>query len=137
VVVTKNEHGFPGRMRIVAMIALLAGAASTVAFMMRAGQRTPPFLLAIMVVWVLAPLAALAWATARSARWPVPLRWTLCILSVALSLTSVAIYGEFVEVTPQGSANAARFVMTPAASWLLMVIAVAATAVVSRRRVRR
>jgi hypothetical protein len=53
-----NEKLFPGSLRIAALIALLAGGAGSVVLVLRAGQRTPAFLLAIMVVWVLAPLAA-------------------------------------------------------------------------------
>lgn len=131
--IVQNEKGFPGSLRIAALIALLAGAAGSVAFMLRAGQRTPSFLLALMIAWVLAPLTALAWATAMSVRWPVPIRWTLFALSIALSVASVVIYGEIVDVMPQGSAYAARFVMTPAASWLLMAIAVVTAAVISRQ----
>lgn len=133
----RNEDAFPGGLRIAALIALLAGAAGSVAFMRRAGQHTPPFLLAIMIAWALAPLVALAWATAVSARWSVPIRWTLCALSIALSIAAVLIYGEIVEVTPKGSAYAARFVMTPALAWLLIGIAVATASVASRSRSRR
>ena len=50
-----NEKLFPGSLRIAALIALLAGGAGSVVLVLRAGQRTPAFLLAIMVVWVLAP----------------------------------------------------------------------------------
>jgi hypothetical protein len=131
-----NEKLFPGSLRIAALIALLAGGAGSVVLVLRAGQRTPAFLLAIMVVWVLAPLAALSWATSISARWSVPIRWALSVLSIGLSVASVAIYGEILDVAPQGSAYAARFVMTPAASWLLMAIAVATAAVISRKRGR-
>ena len=133
----RNEDTHSRGVRVAALIALLAGAAGSVAFMLRAGQKTPPLLLVTMIAWVLAPLVALAWATAMSARWSAPIRWTLCALSIALSITSVLIYGEIVEVTPQGSANAARFVMTPAVSWLLILIAVATAAIVSRSRSRR
>jgi hypothetical protein len=105
-----NEKGFPGSLRIAALIALLAGGAGSVVLALRAGQRTPAFLLVIMVVWVLAPLAALLWATSISARWSVPIRWALSVLSIVLSVASVAIYGEFVDLTPRGSAYAARFV---------------------------
>lgn len=115
------------------MIALLAGGAGSVVLALRAGQRTPAFLLVIMVVWVLAPLAALLWATSISARWSVPIRWALSVLSIVRSVASVAIYGEFVDLTPRGSAYAARFVMTPVATWLLMAIAVATAAVISRK----
>jgi hypothetical protein len=62
-------------------------------------QRTPAFLLVIMVVWVLAPFAALSWATSISARWSVPIRWTLSVLSIVLSVASVAIYGEIVGIS--------------------------------------
>ena len=130
----ENETGFPDSARIAALIALLAGVAGSVAFMLRAGRRTPTFLLIVMVAWVLAPLAALAWGTAVSRRWSVPIRWTLCALSLALPAASVAIYGDVFDVAPQGSANAFRFVMTPAVSWLLIAIAVATAAVISRKR---
>ena len=129
----QNEEGFPVGLRVAALLVLVAGAAGSVAFMLRAGQRTPAFLLIIMVAWVLAPLAALAWGTAVSRRWSVPIRWTLCGLSLALPAASLAIYGDVFDVAPQGSANAFRFVMTPAASWLLIAIAVATAAVISRK----
>jgi len=132
----QNEKGFPGSLRVAALLVLLAGAAGSVAFMLRAGQRTPTFLLIIMVAWVLAPLAALAWGTAVSRRWSVPIRWTLGALSLALPPASVAIYGNLFDVAPQGSANAFRFVMTPAASWLLIAIAIATVAAISRKRDR-
>ena len=131
---SRNDKRFPGAVRIAALVALLAGAAGSVAFMVRAGQRTPTFLLIIMIAWVLAPLVALAWATAMSPRWSIPMRWTLCVLSVALSTVSPAIYGEFIDVAPRGSAYAARFVMTPVLSWLLIAIAVASAAIISRKR---
>jgi hypothetical protein len=129
----QNEKGFPDSAGAAALVALLAGAAGSVAYMLRAGQRTPTFLLIIMIAWVLAPLAALAWGTAVSRRWSVPIRWTLCALSLSLPAASVAIYGNMFDVAPQGSANAFRFVMTPAASWLLIAFAVATAAVMSRK----
>ena len=58
----QNEKRFPGGLRVAALLVLLAGAAGSVAFMLRAGQRTPTALLVVMIAWVLAPLAALAWA---------------------------------------------------------------------------
>ena len=129
-----KKNGFPDSARIVALIALLAGAAGSVAFMLRAGQRTPRLLLIAMIAWVLAPFAALAWGTAVSRRWSVPVRWTLCVLSLALAAVSVAIYGNVVDIAPHRSASAFRFVITPAASWLLIAVAVATAAVISRKR---
>src|SRR5438093_6052445 len=49
----RNEDAFPGGVQVTALIALLAGAAGSVAFMLRAGQKTPPLLLVTMIAWVL------------------------------------------------------------------------------------
>ncbi len=51
-----------GRLRAAAQAAVVAGAVGSVGLMLRAGQRTPLFLLVLFVFWILSPFVALAWA---------------------------------------------------------------------------
>ncbi len=128
--------GFLGRLRAVALIAVVAGAVGSLGFMLRAGRSTPRFLLALFVVWVLSPFVALAWANQVSKRWSVLTQTTLYGVTLFLTLGSLAIYGELVQ-RPAGSPNAFVFVAVPPASWLLMAIAVPMAALISRRLSRR
>jgi hypothetical protein len=130
----KHDGAFLGVLRAVALIAVVAGAGGSVGLMLRAGGRTPRLLLALFVIWVLSPFAALAWANMVSKRWSVPTRATLYCVTLVLTLGSLAIYGGLV-LPPAGSARAFVFVAVPPASWLLMAIAVPLAAWISRRRV--
>jgi hypothetical protein len=132
----KPDGGVPGLLRVVALIAVVAGAVGSLGFMLRAGRSTPRLLLALFVVWVLSPFVALAWANQVSKRWSVLTRATLYGVTLFLSLGSLAIYGELVK-RPAGSPNAFVFVAVPPASWLLMAIAVPMAALISRRLSRR
>jgi hypothetical protein len=124
---------FLGPLRAASLIAQLAGAVGSVAFMLRAGHRNPSWLLlALFVVWVLAPFAALAWAAVASTRWPVLTRTALYCLMLVISLGSVAIYGE-VALGPPRPQAAFAFVVVPPASWLLMLTILPLTALIARR----
>jgi hypothetical protein len=125
-----------GRLRAVALVAAMLGAVGSVALTLRAGRSTPRLLLAVFVLWVLAPFVALAWATVVSPRWAGVTRATLYCLTLVLTLGSLAIYGELVK-RPAGSANAFMFVVTPPVAWVLIAIAVPLAALVSRRQSSR
>jgi hypothetical protein len=117
----------------VARIALVAGAVGSLGLMLRAGTRTPRFLLACFVVWVLSPFAALAWATLASRRWSAP-AWTMLHgLTLAVALGSLAFYWGVIP-RPPGTAAAFVFVAVPGASWILLALALAAAAAMSRGR---
>ena len=73
----KPDSGFLDLLRVVALIAVGVGAGGSFALMLRAGRRTPRFLLVAFVFWVLSPFAGLAWAGVVSQRWPVPTRHAL------------------------------------------------------------
>jgi hypothetical protein len=124
--------GVLGRLRIVAQIALVAGAVGSVALMFRAGRSTPRLVLVLFVIWVLSPFVALAWANVRSQRWSPLTRATLFCVTLVVALGSLAIYGGLVK-RPAGSANAFLFVAVPPASWALLAIAVGLAAMLSRR----
>ena len=74
--------------RRAAQIAIAIGAAGSLAFLVRAGERTPPFLLFVMASWVLAPFVMLAIAVSVSQRWPRLVRTTL--YTAAISVTDGA-----------------------------------------------
>lgn len=128
------EDGFLGRLRGAALIAVLVGAAGSLVFLLRAGRRTPRFLLILFVIWVLSPFVALVWASMVSKRWSVVTRATLYSVMLVVALASLAIYGDLVVVAPPGSANAFVFVVVAPASWLLIALAVPIAALISRRR---
>ena len=130
----RPDGGFPGVLRAVSLVAVVAGAVGSLGLMLRAGQRTPRLLLVLFIIWVLSPFAALIWANMVSKRWSVVTRATLYCVTLAISLGSLAIYDEIVVLRPQGSANAFLFVIVPPASLVLMAIAVPMAALISRKR---
>jgi hypothetical protein len=125
--------GAPGVLRAAAMIAVVAGAVGSVGLMLRAGQRTPRFLLVLFVIWVLSPFVVLAWANIVSRRWSVLTRATLYCVTLVLTLGSLAIYGNLVS-PPAGSPRAFVFVVVPPVSWALLAVVVPIAALISRRR---
>ncbi len=133
----RPEGGFLGLLRAVALIAVVAGAGGSVGLMLRAGQRTPRFLLVLFTIWVLSPFVALLWANMVSKRWSVVTRATLYGVTLVVTLGSLAIYSELVVVRPPGSANAFLFVAVPPASWVFITIVVSMAALISGRLSRR
>jgi hypothetical protein len=124
-------------LRRAALIAVLVGAAGSVGFLLRAGQRTPRLVLVIMLLWVLGPFVALVVADLVSKRWTVlaqtHTRAMLYSLMLVLTLGSLAVYADD-AVRPRKAQAAFVFVMVPIASWLLMAIAIPIAALLSRRR---
>lgn len=126
--------GFPGPLRVAAGIAVVAGAVGSLTLMLRAGQRTPRFLLVLFIIWMLSPFAALAWAIVVSTRWALLTRVTLYGVTLVVALGTLAVYGDVVSVKPAGSPNAFLWVLVPPASWVLIVSVVSIAALRSRRR---
>ena len=105
--------------------------------MLREGRNTPRLLLLVFVFWVLSPFAALAWANRAAKGWAVATRATLYGVMLVLSLGSLAVYGNLIDVRPASASAAFRFVVVPPLSWLLLLVAVGAAALLSRRPSRR
>ena len=133
----KPEGRFFGILRIVALIAAVVGAAGSLGFMFREGQRTPRLLLIFFFFWVLSPFAALLWANIVSKRWSVMTRVALYCVTLVVALNSLLIYSELVHVKPPGAANAFLFVAVPPVSWALITIVIAIAALISRSVSRR
>jgi hypothetical protein len=116
-----RDGGFLGLLRAVALVAVVAGGMGSLGLMLRAGRRTPRFLLVLFFFWVLSPFAALAWANMTSTRWSIVTRATLYCVTLVVTLGSLAVYGHLVR-PPAGSPGAFVFVAVPPASWLLMTV---------------
>jgi hypothetical protein len=108
-------------LRVAALVAVAAGAAGSLGFMLMAG-RPPLFLRVLFAIWVLSPFAALVAAHAASARWSRRTRTTLYSLMLAIALVSLGIYGT-VALGPPRPQEAFVFVVVPPASWLLIAVA--------------
>ena len=126
-----------GLLRGAALIAVLAGAAGSVALMLRAGHRNPSRLLIVLfALWVLSPFMALLWANVVSKRWSALTRVTLYVVMLVLPLASLAIYGALAFGFLRAKIGFV-FLVVPAASWLLIAVVIPLVAVMSGRESRR
>ena len=125
--------GVLDRLRAAARIAVVIGAAGSLALMFRAGRRQESIvLIALFAIWVLAPFVGLALADLRSKRWSVLTRATLYSVTLVLALGSLGIYGAHALWPPRAQA-AFIFIVVPPATWLLSAISVALAGMRSRR----
>ena len=131
----RPEGGFLGLLRVAALLAVVCGAAGSIALLFHARQRRPPLLMAIFVIWVLSPFMALLLADTVSKRWPVVTRVAHYIVMLILAMGSLAIYGDD-ALRPRRAQAAFVYVAVPPASWLLFAV-VPMAAFISRRLSRR
>jgi hypothetical protein len=120
-------------LRRATLLATLAGAAASLGFMLYAGRHNPSRLLVLLFsAWVLSPFAAAVLAWFKSERWSTMTRATLYMAMLVIVLLSVWVYGA---VAPGHLRVKVGFVflVVPLASWVLLVVAVAVSAVRSRR----
>lgn len=127
------NDGFLRILRDVSLFLVIAGAAGSVALILRAGQRTPLFLLILFIIWVLSPFAGLLWTNVVSKRWSFLTRVALYCVTLIVTLGSLAMYSELIVVRPVGSANAFVWVVVPPVTWGLTTIIMALVAFLSRR----
>jgi hypothetical protein len=130
--------GAGGESRVLRMLvvpALVGGAAGSVAFMGYVGRHNnSALLIALFTVWVLSPFAVLAAGLAASRRWSFRIRQVLYVVTIAVALGSLALYGD-VALNPRPQ-PAFLFIVVPPASWLVIAIAAAAAALLSNRTPR-
>jgi hypothetical protein len=124
-------------LRAAALIALPAGAAGSIGFMLRAANRNPSRVrLILFAIWVLPPFVALVFATIVSKDWSVLTRTTLYGVILVLTVSTMVIYGD-VALGPPRAKTAFAFVVVPPASWLLIAITISTATLISRRRSAR
>lgn len=117
---------------MIARLFAVVGAVGSFGFFWRAGQRTPPFLLAMMAIWVMAPFVGVFAAGVVSKRWSEATRATLDVVSVVIAVGAVVIYGTGFK--PSGTPAGFLYVIVPAASWLVGVSALGIAAATTVRR---
>jgi hypothetical protein len=116
-------------LRVIALIALQAGAAGSLYIMFDVGRNQKSIVLILLFTgWVLSPFAALFIVSVFSQRWFPHSRKTLYILMMVIVLGSLIGYSGV--LSPPGTKAAFVFLVIPLLSWILMGI----VAVVSRRR---
>lgn len=119
-------------MRAAARIAVVVGALGSVTLMLYAGRRNRHYVVTVLfIVWVLAPFVALALARRMSEAWSSATRTTLQAVTLLVTALSLAIYG-YRAMFPPRSTGAFVFVVVPPLSVLLVLLAVAIAALLSR-----
>lgn len=132
--VRRHESGFLGSLHAAALIVAVTGAIGSFGFMLRVGNRNNSrLLLLLFAIWVLSPFVALILAHTVSRRWADLTRATLYSLMLVLALGSLTLYGD-VALGPPRPQPAFRFLVVPAASWLLIAVAMTLAAFLSGKR---
>jgi hypothetical protein len=123
-----------GGLRAAARVALVAGAAGSIALMMRAGSRQRSILLIVLFAgWVLSPFLALALANLRAARWPPRVRTAVHIAMIAVAALSLTLYGLSAVHTLAKAGF--LYLVVPAACWATAAIVVGTAAFASRHEI--
>jgi hypothetical protein len=123
-------------LRGAARLALVAGAAGSIALMLRAGARQRSAVLILLFTgWVLSPFLALALANLRAHRWPPRVRTAVHASMIAVSALCLALYGMHAV---RGVMKAGFvYLAVPAMAWLLIIVGVGVSvgvnAIASRR----
>ena len=103
-----------------ALLAVLAGASVSLAFMFNAGRnQNSIFLIVLFTGWVLSPFIALLVTDVISRRWPIPARVPLYLLMLFITLGSLVSYSGAFSLP--GMKPASKFLIVPLVSWLLML----------------
>ena len=119
------------RLRAVARAALIAGAAGSIALMLRAGQRQRSVLLILLFTgWVLSPFLGLALANLRAPRWAPRVRTALHVAMIAVAAAALAIYA-FHAATGAGKPGFV-YLVGPAACWVIAIGTVGTAAATGR-----
>jgi hypothetical protein len=124
------------RLHRTAQVAAVVGAVGSVALTLYAGRNNNlPFLMILMSGWVLAPFMGYALASKYSANWAAATRAVLDGIIVLVAVVSFVMYTRH-ALRPPASKAAAVFVAVPIGAWLLMLMGISLTALISRRRSR-
>ena len=125
------------RLAAAARIARWVGAAGSLALMLYAGRSNRHMLITVLfIVWVLAPFVVLAWAAKMADGWSSATRATLQAATLIITAGSLAIYGYRAAFPPR-TTGAFLFVIVPPVSVLLLLVALAIAAFMSRDSSRK
>lgn len=119
-------------LRTMARLAVVVGAIGAVAMMLYVGRRNSShWLIVLFAGWDVAPFLALGFADIFLARRSTATRATLYLVTLIVAVASLGLYADVIlRPRPQ---PAARFLMVPVVSWLLLLTAVPLAAYLSDR----
>jgi hypothetical protein len=119
--------------RAVVVSAVVTGWVMSIVFMRRVGSQNPSLLLqGLFAGWVSSPFVCVAVASAASRRWASTTRASLYTVSLLITAVSVAIYGGVVPL-PRTFKPAFAYLMVPLASWALIAVLAAGSALIARK----
>ena len=106
----------------IAVLAVLAGAGSSLGFTIYTGRHNSSFILILLFAgWVVSPFIALLLVNVVTRRWSLLERLTLYSLMLLITLGSLVMYSGL--WIPQGAKPAFVFLIVPLISWFVMGIA--------------
>lgn len=97
-----------------------------------ATQSPSLILVALFVFWVSSPFVGLSLLFLLGRRWPPVARIVLYFVGILCAAGSLLIYERIIQ-PPAGSPNAFIWLVTPAASWLLIIVAFSIAWLISGR----
>jgi hypothetical protein len=116
-----DSNGEPRALRT-ALVAAVVGAVGSIAFILRVGQRNKSIVLvALFVIWDVAPFVGLLLAHRASRLWASSARAAVYWVTLVVTLASLAIYGV-VALGPPRPKPASSFLIVPVVSWLLIAL---------------
>ena len=122
-------------LRSAALIAIVFGAIGSVGLLRHAQQHPPPLIVVGFVVWVLAPFVLLAIANLFSARWPAKLRTILCLVTLFITIASLAIYLDD-NISHRPAKPAFVYVAVPPVSVIVSALVLGIATLMGRGRKR-
>ena len=123
-------------LRTLATVASIIGAIVSLWLMLSLHSSAPLFLVILFVGWVVSPFAALVATHLLSSRWSPSTRRALQVATMIVVIGSVALYAD-VAFRPPASQPAARWLIVPAVSWLVIAILPFIIKLLSRTRSAR
>lgn len=132
-VLEKRKDSSLAGLRLMALVALVIGAAGSIGLWIHAARHPPPVLIVLFVIWVLSPFLFLGAAHRKSGRWLTGTQVTLHIVTLFVAVVSIAVYADD-AVAHRTAHPAAVYVLVPPISLLLSAIALGVAAGMAKRK---
>jgi len=130
---TDIPHSGPAKvLPIITILAAFIGELGSLILLIRASANTPTILFVLFVFWVSSPFVGFALFFIFATRWRPSVRIMLLGVAILVAAGALLIYGQVIP-PPAGSRPGFIWLVTPGISWLLMIGAAVAAALISRR----
>jgi hypothetical protein len=127
-----RPHSALRKMRVAALVAVLAGAVGAIGLWIYAAKHPPPLIIALFVVWVLSPFVILGIGHVVAKRWSPGTQKALYWVTLIIALATLVIYGDD-AIAHRTTHPAFVYVAVPPASWLVTIAAVLIAALMAKR----